>query len=185
MYVVNRVAIYRKFELNTQIRMHFKFAHVLKLLKKNSCYGPHYLTWATLALYRRHGRNQRERRSHKLNVFTARTVTSDKSILCKSDSHVTRLRLRVTEVSSKCREWTTSSIIHHSWNPSVWYVAHSLSVELVPVRVAMHSSWSSWKNSCMSACVVMHLHVECKHSLRLTPGWCSIPLVTTSQFLVV
>ena len=39
-----------------------------------------------------------------------------------------------------------------------------------------HSSWSSWINSWyVSMCG--HLHVDCKHSLRLASGWCSIPLV--------
>ena len=41
-------------------------------------------------------------------------------------------------------------LLIHSWHSSACYIAHSLSVKLVP------SSWSSWINSCLSACVLTY-----------------------------
>ena len=51
------------------------------------------------------------------------------------------------------------------------------------LHLCSHSSWSSWTNSCMSARVVTFTWIA-KPSLRLTPGWCSIPLNTWYQFKV-
>ena len=61
--------------------------------------------------------------------------------------------VHVTEVSSKCRGWTTSLTGDTQLEPLC--MLHSTQFEWNS-SLCSHGSWSSWINSCMSACVVTY-----------------------------
>ena len=96
--------------------------------------------------------------------------------LCLSVGQMAAWQGLVQVMEDAVHELPVQSLIH-SWNPSVCYKAHSLSVELIPCVVIVADPAGQiaacqhvWSPTCGLLLI--------NHSLKLVPGWYSIPLVS-------